>query len=148
MFRGQFAHSIDAKGRVSIPSRLREAMQRDGKSLIVTPAAFDPCLHVYPLSAWEAFEQRMAELPSMDPHIVRFRRLYVSAAVECELDKANRILVPPLLREKAGLDKEALWAGVGRFVELWSKSRFDDVMQISPEEHETFKRAVMEQIRI
>src|SRR5690606_4407153 len=109
---------------------------------------FDPCLHVYPLKAWEQFEERVAELPSMDPNIVRFRRLYVSAAVECELDKAHRLLVPPLLRERASLDKEALWAGVGRFIELWSKPRFDETMEISAEEQEAFKRAVLEQIRI
>ena len=149
MFRGQFVHSIDAKGRISLPARLRETVVRDGQTrVVVTPAAFDPCLHVYPLGAWEAFEERIAELPSMDPHIVRFRRLYVSAAVECELDKANRILVPPLLREKADLHKEALWAGVGRFIELWSKPRFDQVMQISAEEQEVFRQAILEQVRI
>jgi MraZ protein len=147
MFRGQFVHSIDAKGRISLPSRFRDQVDSDGR-LVIAPAAFDPCLHVYPLKAWEAFEERVAELPSLDPHIVRFRRLYVSAAVECELDKAHRILVPPLLRDKATLDKEALWAGVGRFIELWSKPRFDQVMEISSEQHEEFKRAVLEQIRI
>ncbi len=149
MFRGQFAHSIDAKGRISVPSRFRDALLRDGEPrFVVTPAPFDPCLHVYPMPAWEKVEQQVAELPSMDPHIVRFRRMYVSAAVECELDKAYRVLVPPSLRERAGLEKEVLWAGVGRFIELWSKSRFDDVMAISPEEQEAFKRAVLEQIRI
>lgn len=149
MFRGQFVHSIDAKGRISLPSRLRDQVREsDEKRLVITPAPFDQCLHVYPLAAWEAFEERMAELPSMDPHLVRFRRLYVSAATECELDKANRILVPPLLREKAGLGKEALWAGVGRFIELWSKPRFDEIMQITPDEQEVFRQAVLEQVRI
>lgn len=149
MFRGQFPHSIDAKGRISLPSRFRDVLLKEGEArFVVTPAAFDPCLHVYPLAAWEVFEQKIADLPSLDPHIVRFRRLYVSAAVECELDKAHRILVPQHLREKAGLDKEALWAGVGKFMELWSKPRFDEVMEIGPEEQEAFKRAVMEQIRI
>jgi MraZ protein len=149
MFRGQFVHSIDAKGRISLPSRLRDQVKDSGEMrLVVTPSPFDPCLHVYPLAAWEAFEERMAELPSMDPHIVRFRRLYVSAATECELDKANRILVPALLREKAELGKEALWAGVGRFIELWSKPRFDEIMQITPDEQEVFRQAVLEQVRI
>lgn len=149
MFRGQFTHSVDAKGRISLPSRFREVVLRQGDPrLVVTPAPFDPCLHVYPLSSWEAFENKVSELPSLDPHIVRFRRLYVSAAVECELDKANRVLVPPHLRDKAGLSKEALWAGMGRLLELWSKPRFDEAMAISPEEQEAFKRAVLEQIRI
>ena len=149
MFRGQFTHSVDAKGRISLPSRFREVVLARGDGhLIVTPAPFDPCLHVYPLSSWEEFENKVSELPSLDPNIVRFRRLYVSAAVECELDKANRILVPPHLRDQAGLSKEALWAGMGRLLELWSKPRFDDAMAISPEEQAAFQRAVLEQIRI
>jgi len=149
MFRGQFAHSIDAKGRISLPSRFRDALMRDGEvRFVVTPAVFDPCLHVYPLGAWEVFEQRIAELPSMDPHVVRFRRLYVSAAVECELDKAHRILVPQDLRERVDLTREALWAGVGKYMELWSKPKFDQALEITPEEQEAFKLAVMEKIRV
>ncbi len=149
MFRGQFVHSIDAKGRVSLPARFRDALMADGDSrFIVTPAPFDPCLHVYPIRAWEEFEQKMSELPRLDPNIVRFRRLYVSAAIECELDRAGRVLVPPHLREKASLAKDALWAGMGRNIELWSKERWDAALAMSPDEQEAFKQAVMEQIRI
>ena len=149
MFRGQFAHSIDAKGRVSLPSRFRDALMHDGESrFVVTPALFDPCLHVYPLGVWEIFEQRIAELPNLDQHIIRFRRLYVSAAVECELDKAHRVLVPQDLRERVDLTKEALWAGVGKYMELWSKPRFEQAMEITAEEQEAFKLAVMEKIRV
>jgi len=149
MFRGQFAHSIDAKGRISLPSRFRDVLMRDGESrFVVTPALFDPCLHVYPLGVWEIFEQRIAELPNLDQHIIRFRRLYVSAAVECELDKAHRVLVPQDLRERVDLTKEALWAGVGKYMELWSKPRFEQAMEITAEEQEAFKLAVMEKIRV
>ena len=149
MFRGQFTHSIDAKGRISLPSRFRDSLMRDGESrFVVTPALFDPCLHVYPLGVWEVFEQRIAELPNLDQHIIRFRRLYVSAAVECELDKAHRVLVPQDLRERVDLTKEALWAGVGKYMELWSKPRFEQAMEITPEEQEAFKLAVMEKIRV
>ena len=149
MFRGQFTHSIDAKGRISLPSRFRDVLMRDGESrFVVTPALFDPCLHVYPLGVWEIFEQRVAELPNLDPHVVRFRRLYVSAAVECELDKAHRVLVPQDLRERVDLTKEALWAGVGKYMELWSKPRFEQAMEITAEEQEVFKLAVMEKIKV
>jgi MraZ protein len=149
MFRGQFAHSIDAKGRVSLPARFRDQLMATGHArLVMTPAPFDPCLHVYPLPAWEQFEQKVSELPSLDPHVVRFRRMYVSAAVECELDRAGRLLVPPHLRDAASLDKEGFWAGMGRILELWSKSRWDAALSIDPEEEQAFKRAVLEQIRI
>ena len=149
MFRGQFVHSIDAKGRVSLPSRFRETLAADADArMVVTPAPFDPCLHVYPMRAWEEFEQKISELPRLDPNIVRFRRLYVSAAVECEIDRSGRVLVPPQLRDRAALSKDVLWAGMGRNIELWAKERWDAALAMTPDEHEAFKQAVMEQIRI
>lgn len=149
MFRGQFSHSIDAKGRISLPARFRDVLLAGGDArFVLTPAPFDPCLHLYPMRAWEEFEQKIAELPSLDPNVVRFRRLYVSAAIECELDKAGRVLVPNHLRDKIGLHKDCLWAGMGRILELWSQERWDQALSLSEEEQAAFKQAVMEQIRI
>lgn len=149
MFRGQFSHSIDAKGRVSLPARFRDLLLANGDArFVLTPAPFDPCLHLYPMRAWEEFEQKMAELPSLDAHVVRFRRMYVSAAIECELDKAGRVLVPPHLREKTQLTKDVLWAGMGRILELWSQERWDAALSMSEQDAAAFKQAVMEQIRI
>ncbi len=149
MFRGQFTHSVDAKGRISLPARFRDVLLADGDArFVLTPALFDPCLHLYPMRAWEEFEQKVSELPSLDPNAVRFRRMYVSAAVECELDKAGRVLVPPHLRERAELDKsEAVWAGMGRILELWSRARWDAALTLSPSEMDSFRLA-MEQIKI
>jgi MraZ protein len=149
MFRGQFLHSIDKKGRVSLPARFREALALDGPPrFILTPAPFDPCLHLHPLSAWEEFELEIAKLPRLDPNVVRLRRIYVSAAIECEPDRAGRVLVPPHFRERAGLEKDVLWAGMGRTVELWAKPRWDEELQMSEDERESFQRAVTEQMRI
>ena len=149
MFRGQFVHSIDAKGRVSLPARFREGLGADGGTrFILTPAPFDPCLHLHPLRAWEELEQKIAEHSSLDTNIVRFRRLYISAAIECEIDKAGRVLVPPHLREKAGLSKDVLWAGMGKLLELWSKEQWDAALAMNADEQAAFKQAVMEQIRI
>ncbi|HEY3236008.1 MAG TPA: division/cell wall cluster transcriptional repressor MraZ [Polyangiaceae bacterium] len=149
MFRGQFTHTLDAKGRISLPARFREALLSDGgPRFILTPDVFDPCLHLYPMSAWEEFERKVAALPSLDEHAVRFRRLYVSAAVECELDGSGRVLVTPGLREKAGLEREVVWAGMGRILELWSKARWEAALSMTHEQHASFKQAVMEQIRI
>ncbi len=149
MFRGQFVHAVDAKGRISLPARFRDVLlaDQDGR-FVLTPALFDPCLHLYPMPAWEAFERKVSELPSLDPNAVRFRRMYVSAAVECELDKAGRVLVPPHLRERAELDKsEALWAGMGNILELWSRARWDHALTMSPGDLDSFRLA-MEQIKI
>ena len=148
MFRGHFMHSVDAKGRISLPARFRELMSGSGDArTVLAPAPFDPCLHLYPLRAWEAFEAKVTELPSLGRHAVRFRRLYVSAAVECELDKSGRVLVPPHLRERAGLEQEAVWAGMGRTLELWSRANWDAALTMTTDEATAFRQA-MEQIKI
>jgi MraZ protein len=148
MFRGQFLHSVDAKGRISLPARFRDQLTTDGDArFVLTPSPFDSCLHLYPMRAWEAFEQRVSELPSLDQNVVRFRRLYVSAAVECELDRAGRVLVPPALRERARLERDALWAGMGKILELWSKPEFDRALTMTAEQEKEL-RAAMELIKL
>ena len=149
MFRGQFIHSVDAKGRISLPARFRDVLVGDDNAgFIITPALFDPCLHVYPMKTWEEFEQQISKLPSLDPHAVRFRRMYVSAAVECELDKQGRILIPPSLRDHAELEKDVLWAGMGRTAELWSKERWQSAQAMTEVELQSFKAAIAEQFRL
>ena len=150
MFRGQFVHSIDSKGRVSLPARFRETVLATGDArLVLTPAPSDPCLHLYPLADWVEFERKIAELPRFDPHIVRFRRMYVSAALECELDGSGRVLVSPDYRERAHLAKEVLLAGMGRHIEVWSKDEWDRVTAALPSaEHDKFMKSVEELIRI
>jgi len=145
MFRGQFLHSIDAKGRVSLPARFRDQIAADGDQRVVLwPSPFDPCLRVYPLAAWERFEVRIAGLSSMDPKVMKFRRL-LSGSVDCEIDRVGRVLVPESLREKALLEKEAFCVGMGEFVELWSKPAFDHALEMNAEESNEL-RVAMEQL--
>lgn len=129
MFRGQYAHAIDDKGRTSVPSRFREVLAGQGESRVVITAGVDPCLVAYPMKEWLAFEERLSQLPRFDPSVAMIRRLYVSGAVELELDKVGRLLIPQTLREIAGLEREALWAGMGKHLELWSKERFEGLRQ-------------------
>ncbi|MBI5535301.1 MAG: division/cell wall cluster transcriptional repressor MraZ [Deltaproteobacteria bacterium] len=145
MFRGQFTHSIDAKGRVAVPSRFRDALAASGDNrLVLTPALFDPCIHVFPVRAWEEFEAKVAQMKQFDANAVRLRRLYVSAAVDCELDKQGRLLVPPQLREHGSLAKEVLWAGVGNKAELWATDRWADAIRMTDEERAEFQRQAAE----
>lgn len=149
MFRGQFVHNIDSKGRISLPARFREALEASGDPrLVVTKAPFEPCLHLYPFRAWEAYESKISDLPSHDPLIVRFRRLYISPAVDLEVDPGGRILLSPDFRKKAELEKEAMWAGMGRTAELWSKPLFDAAMAMTDAEMAEFRTKVQELIRI
>jgi MraZ protein len=146
MFRGQFEHAIDAKGRTSFPSRFRDVLGGE-QGLVLTRAVFDRCLHLYPLRGWEELEAKIAEMPQFDANVVAFRRIYLSAAVECELDKQGRILVPPSLREHAELGKDVVWAGMGRTAELWSKERWQAAHTMNDAELASFKTA-MEQFRL
>ena len=128
MFRGHYEHAIDEKGRTSLPSRFRDVLTgADEARLVVTPALGDPCLDVYPLGAWEALEGKLAHLNAFDAEVIEFRRFYVSAAVECELDKQGRILVPPSMREHAGMGKNVLWLGHGQKAELWARERWEQL---------------------
>lgn len=149
MFRGHFEHAIDAKGRTSLPARFRDVLAAaNDLRLVITPALFDPCLHAYPMKAWEELEAKIAALPQFDPNVVAFRRRYLSAAVECEIDKQGRILVPPSLREHAALTKEVLWAGMGTTAELWSRERWTQAQQMTEPELSSFKTAIAEQFRL
>ncbi len=149
MFRGQFEHTIDAKGRTSLPSRYRDVLGAGNDlRLILTPALFDRCLHLYPMKAWEELEARIAEMPQFDPNAVAFRRRYLSAAVECELDKQGRVLVPPSLRDHAELTGAVIWAGMGKTAELWSRERWQAAQALSDTELASFKTAISEQFRL
>ena len=112
MFRGRYEHSIDAKGRTSVPSRFREVMVAQGDTQLVLTTGLDPCLVAYPMSEWLAFEKRLSALPQFDADVVMLKRIYVSGAVECEVDKVGRVLIPAALRNHAGFKRDALWAGM------------------------------------
>lgn len=126
MFRGQYEHAIDGKGRTSVPSRFREVLATREETKLVLTSGLEPCLVAYPMSEWEAFEERLAKLPRFDPSVAMIRRIYVSGASELEMDKLGRVLIPAALRSYAGLERQALWAGMGTHLELWSKPRFDE----------------------
>jgi MraZ protein len=124
MFRGRHEHTIDAKGRTSVPARYRDVLDASGERRIVVTSALDPCLVAYAHPEWTAFEERLGKLPQFDRAVQKLKRIYVSGAVECEIDDVGRILIPPALREHARLRKEVLWAGSGRYAELWDKEEW------------------------
>jgi MraZ protein len=129
LFRGRYEHSIDAKGRTSVPSRFREVMTAQGESKLVLTTGLDTCLVAYPMAEWIAFERRLLELPQFDADVVMLKRIYVSGAVECEVDKVGRLLIPASLRKHARLTRDALWAGMGSYIELWAKESFENLRQ-------------------
>jgi MraZ protein len=120
VFRGVFEHQIDAKGRTSLPAKLRETLVGAYDERLILTTALDSCLHAYPVREWELLEASLAKRNPMEPGVKQLMRLYVASAQECPLDRLGRILVPPTLRAHAGLQKDVVWAGMVRVIELWS----------------------------
>ena len=121
MFRGVYEHQIDAKGRTSLPAKLRDTLIGSYDERLIITTALDPCLHAYPVREWEALEASLAKRNPMEPGVKTLMRLYVASAQECPLDKMGRVLIPPTLRAHAGLDKEVVWAGMVKVIEVWSR---------------------------
>ncbi|QNH00489.1 division/cell wall cluster transcriptional repressor MraZ [Pseudomonas sediminis] len=130
MFRGANAISLDAKGRLAMPSRYRdELVARCSGQLIVTIDAVDPCLCVYPLAEWELIENKLRELASFREENRRLQRLLIGNAVDLELDASGRFLVPPRLREYAKLDKRAMLVGQLNKFQLWDEDSWNAVAE-------------------
>jgi MraZ protein len=125
VFSGRFEHSIDGKGRTSLPSRFREVLAATGDPRIKIAAGLETCLVIYPMQDWLALEERLAALPQFEPALIRFRRHHMSTGVDCEVDKLGRVLIPAALRSYAGLTRDLLWAGMGKNIELWDKQRLE-----------------------
>jgi len=121
MFMGEYNHTIDAKGRLIIPSKFREQL---GEAFVVTKGN-DGCLNIYTKEAWETFLEKVKLLPNTK-NTRKYVREFVSAAEEVDIDKQGRILVPAGLREHAGLEKDVVFAGVIDKIEIWNKTRWDE----------------------
>jgi MraZ protein len=121
MFRGVFEHQIDAKGRTSLPAKMRDVLAGTYDERLILTTALDPCLHAYPVKEWEQLETALAKRNPMEPGVKTLMRLYVASAQECQVDKLGRVLVPPSLRAHASLEKNVVWAGMVKVIELWSK---------------------------
>ncbi len=133
MFRGNFEHTIDQKGRLSVPSKFREVLrERYDEVLIITRS--DGCLVAYPEEEWDRFERKIAELPQLKKNVVSVQRYLVSSASECPVDKQGRILIPQYLRSHAGLKKDVILAGMISRIEIWSKEKWEEQLKKTSEE--------------
>ena len=123
MFRGVQHINMDAKGRLAMPAKHRERLLSDCEGqLVITIDTQSRCLFVYPLPTWEELQKDIQELPSLDPAVKRFKRLFIGYASDIELDKNGRMLLPPSLRDYAQLEKKLVLVGQGNKLELWSES--------------------------
>lgn len=121
MFMGEYNHTIDAKGRVIVPSKFRETL---GEEFVVTKG-LDGCLFVYDNNEWAVFEEKLKSLPITNKDARAFVRFFLAGAASVEVDKQGRILLPGSLRDFAELQKDVVLIGVGSRIEIWSRERWE-----------------------
>lgn len=126
MFRGITSLNIDVKGRIALPTRYRETLQVESKgNLIITIDTEERCLLLYPMAEWQEIEQKLAKLPSFNQAARRIQRLLMGHATDVEMDGQGRILLPPLLRDYAGMSKRVVMVGQGKKFELWDEAEWE-----------------------
>lgn len=136
MFRGIHSINMDAKGRMSVPARFRDQLLSVcGGQVVVTIDPNTKNLALYPLPRWEEIQAKIEALPSINPQARRLQQLFIGHASDLDMDGNGRILVPPMLRRYAELEKGLVLLGQGQKIEVWSETlwetRFEDIQNMS-----------------
>lgn len=132
MFRGRSRHTLDSKGRLAIPARFREVMDRAGEDCLVV-TNHDSCLWAFPRKNWQAIEEKAAGLPQFDEAVSTYLRYFISGGVECRI-KQNRITIPPDLRDFAGLTKDVVLVGELKRFEIWDREEWEEAFRKAKEQ--------------
>ncbi|MBQ4537200.1 MAG: division/cell wall cluster transcriptional repressor MraZ [Lachnospiraceae bacterium] len=122
MFMGEYNHTIDTKGRLSVPSKFRSML---GLEFVISKG-IESCLYVYANDDWNQFFENIKSLSLINNEGRKFSRFFMSGAAQVELDPQGRILIPPKLREHAGLKKDVVLVGVGSRIEIWDSEKWEE----------------------
>lgn len=122
VFQGASSLSLDAKGRLSVPTRYRDVLSADAAGQLTITKHPHGCLMVFPRPEWEQFRDRIAQLPMSAQW---WKRMFLGNAMDVDMDGTGRVLVSPELRQSAGLTRDVLLLGMGRHFELWDKATYD-----------------------
>ena len=122
MLGGEYRHTIDAKGRVSIPAKFRNDL---GNVFVISKGIGENCLFIFTLHEWRRLEEKIKKLPLTDKKARRFSRYLIGGSSECEIDKQGRVMLPQYLREYASLKKDAVLVGLSTRVEIWDAEEWD-----------------------
>lgn len=141
MLIGEYNQNLDAKGRINIPAKFRDDL---GGSFVVSKG-LDNCANIYPKQEWERFKQELYTVPPSKRR--QLQRFFFSGAEECSVDAQGRVVIPPRIREYAGLEKEIVVVGVSDKVEVWNRGKWEDYMN-SPEFDAEAVADVMEELGI
>lgn len=142
-FSGKYYLNVDPKGRLIVPAPFRELITTQySPRLFITNAASEQCLHIYPLEEWNALQEKVRALPRMDRSVRIFMRRVIASAVEATLDKQGRVLVPSAHRQDAGIQGEVVVVGQIEKIEVWDKTLWDSVTDLSKIDVEAYEKAL------
>ncbi len=143
MFRGHFTYSIDSKGRISIPAKLRRHVSPEANDTFIMTRGTATCIDIYPLDEWQKFEERLLKLDSFKPDEAKFIRMISQYASDDTFDSQSRILIPQSLIKFAQIEKDVLILGALQKIEVWSPKVYEEYINQTDETYEQIAAKVM-----
>jgi MraZ protein len=143
MFRGQFTYTIDDKGRLAIPAKLRKQISKEANDTFVMVKGFSRCIDLYPFDEWQKIEENLLKLNVFNEQHTRFIRMLSSYASEDKMDIQSRIVIPKKLIDYAEIEKEVIILGALKKIEVWNPTNFENYLKSSPETYEEIAEKVM-----
>lgn len=143
-FLGEYEATVDSKNRFLLPAGFKKQLPEEGGAQFVISRGFEKCLTLYPIKSWEPIYAELSKLNDFDPKVREFRRYFMNGATNVELDTAGRLLLPPNLKEYAGIDKEIILVAAMNKIEIWDKSKYQQFFEsFSPESYSELAQQVM-----
>ncbi|AXY77686.1 division/cell wall cluster transcriptional repressor MraZ [Paraflavitalea soli] len=143
-FIGEYEATLDAKGRFLLPAGFKKQLPEEAGSQFVINRGFEKCLTLYPMKSWDPIFSELGKLNDFDPKVREFRRYFLNGATVLELDSAGRLLVPPNLKEHAGLEKDIVLVAAMNKIEIWDKDKYQKFFEsFSPEAFSQLAQQVM-----
>lgn len=143
-FKGSYAYSVDIKGRINIPARLRKYVSPEANDTFIVTRGYERCLFVYPLDEWNKLEQSIRELSATNPKHRFFTRTLLEKATESQLDGQSRITIPKELLQFASIENEVLILGVLERIEVWNPRVYQDYLKTQAESYENVAQTVLQ----
>ncbi len=142
-FLGEYEATVDAKGRFLLPAGFKKQLT-EGENRFIISRGFEKCLTLYPMKSWEPIMNKISQLNDFDPKVREFRRQFLGGATEIELDAAGRLLLPPTLKEFAGLSKDIILVAALDKIEIWDAGKYKQLFEdFSPEAFSNLAQDVM-----
>ena len=145
MFLGSFNYSIDAKGRISIPARLRKFVSSEANETFVLTRGSEKCINIYPMNYWnELVSSKLDKLNTFDPKDAKFMRMFLQEAAEDKFDSQSRLLVPKKLIDFAEIEKDVVILGMHKYIEVWNPKLYEEYLKGIEDPYESIAKDVMD----